>query len=191
MKIAITGHRPNKLGNDYALTSPLIQAIKKDIINILDCYLWREGKVLQNNIPLPVELITGMALGIDTLFAQIAIENNIPFFAVVPFRGQHSKWSKSSQNTYFDILSKASVIQIVDRNIQLILRDRKQLEELFNTGNDYALAKMQKRNEWMIDNCDLLIAVWDGTNGGTDNCVKYAQSINKKIIIIDPNKYKS
>lgn len=29
MKIAITGHRPNKLNNDYDLTSPLIRRIKR------------------------------------------------------------------------------------------------------------------------------------------------------------------
>ncbi len=46
---------------------------------------------------------------------------------------------------------------------------------------------MDKRNKWMVDNCDLLIAVWNGTSGGTANCVNYAKSINKQIIIINPN----
>jgi len=35
MKIAITGHRPNKLGNDYDLTSPLIEKIDIAICNVL------------------------------------------------------------------------------------------------------------------------------------------------------------
>lgn len=39
MKIAITGHRPNKLGNDYALESPLIHAIRDAIAVIVRPYL--------------------------------------------------------------------------------------------------------------------------------------------------------
>jgi len=54
---------------------------------------------------------------------------------------------------------------------------------------------MNERNIWMVDNCDFLISVWDGTSGGTKNCVDYAISKKKDIIRIDPknmqenNKY--
>ena len=47
---------------------------------------------------------------------------------------------------------------------------------------------MQKRNEYMVDKCDILLAVWDGSAGGTNNCVKYARKLDKEIIIIDPRK---
>jgi uncharacterized phage-like protein YoqJ len=46
---------------------------------------------------------------------------------------------------------------------------------------------MQIRNEWMVDRCDKLIAVWDGSKGGTGNCVDYAKSVNKDIFRIDLN----
>ncbi len=46
---------------------------------------------------------------------------------------------------------------------------------------------MQKRNEWMVDNCDMLVAVWDGTDGGTYNCIDYAKRMKKPRILIDPN----
>jgi uncharacterized phage-like protein YoqJ len=45
---------------------------------------------------------------------------------------------------------------------------------------------MQDRNIWMVDHCDALIAVWDGTSGGTANCVRYAQKVGKPIVFIDP-----
>jgi nucleoside 2-deoxyribosyltransferase len=45
---------------------------------------------------------------------------------------------------------------------------------------------MQDRNIWMVDHCDALIAVWDGTSGGTANCVGYAKRVGKPIVYIDP-----
>ena len=46
----------------------------------------------------------------------------------------------------------------------------------------------------MVDLADRVIAVWDGSKGGTTffdllcfaNCVKYAEKIGKKIIRIEP-----
>lgn len=46
---------------------------------------------------------------------------------------------------------------------------------------------LQKRNEWMVDNSDYIISVWDGTTGGTYNCIKYARKYDKNILNIDPN----
>jgi uncharacterized phage-like protein YoqJ len=45
---------------------------------------------------------------------------------------------------------------------------------------------MQIRNEWMVDRADQVIAIWDGTSGGTANCVEYATKMNKPILRIDP-----
>jgi len=41
---------------------------------------------------------------------------------------------------------------------------------------------MQTRNIWMVDNCDLVLALWDGSDGGTGNCIKYANKIGKPIV---------
>ena len=45
---------------------------------------------------------------------------------------------------------------------------------------------MQKRNEYMVDLTDKVIAVWDGSKGGTGNCVRYAEKCGKEIIRILP-----
>ena len=47
---------------------------------------------------------------------------------------------------------------------------------------------MQRRNEYMVDKADTLIAVWNGTSGGTANCVKYAKKKGVDIVRLDPNK---
>lgn len=40
----------------------------------------------------------------------------------------------------------------------------------------------------MVDNSNVVIAVWNGVKSGTGNTVRYAESRGKSIIIIDPNK---
>lgn len=52
--------------------------------------------------------------------------------------------------------------------------------------NHYTNDCMQKRNEYMVDNSDYVIAVWDGKPSGTGNTVHYAESKGKTIITIKP-----
>ena len=40
---------------------------------------------------------------------------------------------------------------------------------------------MQLRNEAMVNDCDLLLALWNGTSGGTANCIRYANSVKREI----------
>lgn len=115
----------------------------------------------------PEKVISGMALGIDQWAANIAIKLGIPFIAAVPFEGQEKAWPSESQKTFFKLLDKAAEVIIVSEG-------------------GYAAYKMQIRNEWMVTHCDKLIAVWDQTPGGTGNCVKYALSVQKDIVFIDP-----
>lgn len=117
----------------------------------------------------PDKAISGMALGIDQWAANICIKLNIPFIAAIPFVGQEGKWPESSQKTYHALLSKAA-------------------EKVIVCDGSYEIQKMQIRNEWMVNRCDLLIGVWDGTKGGTGNCIEYAKSVNKDILRIDPTK---
>jgi len=159
MTIAITGHRPNKLGNDYDLKSPLIERI-----NIL-----LEEIILNYQ---PDFMISGMALGIDTLWARLAIKNDIKLIAAIPFENQDVMWVEKSRKIYHDLLSKAWNVVNVSGQTR------------------YKPEYMQMRNEWMVDKCDILVAVWNGSKGGTGNCVQYAQRVGKKMIRIDPSEIK-
>ena len=116
----------------------------------------------------PEKVISGMALGIDQWAAFIAHKLGIPFLAAIPFINQESKWPEASQRAYKNLLSKAS-------------------EKVIVSEGAYAPIKMQIRNEWMVNNSDLLIAVYNGDKtGGTANCVNYAKQCQKPIIIINP-----
>lgn len=161
MKIAFTGHRPNKLNNDYDLSTMGTHFIKMDIFKAVNEYL-RENNIkgLEN-----FSFIVGGALGIDTLVALSAIEWGVKFTLAVPCANQDKMWPQKSKNIYLDIMSKADTVHYVSKDA-------------------YNNTCMQKRNEWMVDNCDVLIAVWDGSNGGTKNCIDYAVKQGKKIIYI-------
>lgn len=115
----------------------------------------------------PEKVVTGMALGIDQWAASIAHKLHIPFLAAIPFEGQENAWPESSRKIY-RILRKLAT------------------EEVIVSQGGYSADKMQVRNIWMVDNCDKLIAVWDGTKGGTGNCIEYAKSVKKDIYYIDP-----
>jgi uncharacterized phage-like protein YoqJ len=115
----------------------------------------------------PEKIISGMALGVDQWAANIAIKLGIPFVAAVPFIGQESMWPAGSQSIYNNLIKRACEI-------------------IYVCPGSYSAAKMQIRNEWMVDHSDKLIAIWNGTAGGTGNCVKYAQGLGKEIIFINP-----
>ena len=162
MKITITGHRPNKLiplGYGYDLRGSKWQTLKKRIKDALlryDCE----------------ELYDGMALGVDQITAIAVLElkdegHDIKLHAIIPCANQEKMWPESSQMLYQAILSKADTITYVSKE-------------------EYTSWCMQKRNEYMVDNTDMVIAVWDGSAGGTKNCVDYALSKNMDVLQMKP-----
>jgi uncharacterized phage-like protein YoqJ len=116
----------------------------------------------------PVKAITGMALGVDQWAAEVCYELGIPYIAAVPFKGQDKIWPEESKKHYQWLLQKAEDIYVI-------------------SPGGYAAWKMQKRNEWMVDNSNLLLAVWDGTPGGTGKCIEYAEKTGRKIVRLNPH----
>jgi uncharacterized phage-like protein YoqJ len=157
MIVAITGHRPNKLGNEWNIDGPISEKIKKALKRVL------------SNVE-PTRMISGMALGVDTIWALLALEKGIPLTAAIPCKNHSSKWTKSNQDVYNSILTNPlTTVHIV-------------------SDEEYNDTCMQNRNIFMVDNSDLLVAVWNETAGGTANCVNYAKKQNKRILPINPDK---
>ena len=111
----------------------------------------------------PDEVISGMALGWDTALALAAIELGIPLTAAVPFEGQERKWRPEQQETFRAILARVTTLAIV-------------------SPGGYAVWKMQTRNEWMVDRATGLLALWNGSGGGTANCIEYARTCQVEIV---------
>lgn len=110
----------------------------------------------------PDVVLSGMALGWDQAVATAALDLGITVHAYVPFHGQADKWPKRACEDYSMLLQKCAKIIVV-------------------SPGGYAPEKMQIRNEAMVDACDRVLALWDGSAGGTGNCVRYAEKRKKPI----------
>jgi uncharacterized phage-like protein YoqJ len=159
-----TGHRPNKLGG-YNENNPIMLNVRRRLDSAITQAI-RAGYT---------DFISGMALGVDIVAAEIVLDKkkeyeNIKLIAAVPFEGQEGNWPEHSQERWRKVMSQADEIVYV-------------------CEPGYAAWKMQKRNAWMVDNSQAIIAVWDGTKGGTGNCVEYAKKAKHKpkIAHINPN----
>lgn len=158
MKVAVTGHRPPKIGG-YNPESPLRKSVRESI---------KSTFLAMHSVQHISLVITGGALGVDQDTALICIELGLDYCVAIPCLNHDSKWPEHSKKLYKHILSKAYYIQLV-------------------SDTPYDNLCMQKRNEWMVDQSDMLIGVWNGTKGGTANCIRYAKEKGKSIKIINPN----
>lgn len=159
-KLCFTGHRPNKLKGYKALDNIELLLKLKELI------------VYHIEVKKVDTFISGMALGIDMWSARIVLKlkeeyPHIKLISAIPCDKQYSKWFKESVDEWKDIISKADKVVYVSKET-------------------YTKWCMQKRNEYMVDNSNYVIAVWDKSSGGTGNCVKYAKDKNKEITILNP-----
>lgn len=99
MILAVTGHRPDKLGG-YRTPNPVYNSVVRHI----DLALM--------NIR-PDEVIVGMAIGVDQWAAEICIRNDLPFIAAVPFPNFPNQWPPQAQNHYRWLLMKAKHVHYV------------------------------------------------------------------------------
>lgn len=113
--------------------------------------------------------ISGMAQGVDQWAAEFAAQWSIPFDVYIPCYNQQQMWPAESQRRYWDLIKKArSIIQV--------------------STEEYRPELMQRRNEAMVNSCDLLFAYWDGSGGGTSNCIRYARQIGKPVEVFEPGE---
>lgn len=110
----------------------------------------------------PSSLVTGMALGVDQWAAEEAIQLGISFTAAVPCDDFDGTWPALSRLSYSKLLAQARDVVIV-------------------SPGPYKPWKLQRRNEWVVDHCQKLLAVHDGSPGGTWNCLAYAAQVHRDV----------
>lgn len=161
--LCFTGHRPQKLPYGFDEENELCIRLKA-----------RLTAEIEIKIECGVDtFLCGMALGTDIWCGEIVIKlkeqfPNIRLIACIPHTGQEKSWNDDYKERYARLLDSA------DHSIVLYVR--------------YVRGCMQKRNRYMVDNSAHMIAVYNGSAGGTQTTVEYAKRKGLDIIILDPNR---
>ena len=114
--------------------------------------------------------LSGMARGVDLWAAQIVLDlkqqhKHIQLVCVVPYEGFEWRWATQWQSIYHSVLNKADYVRFVKKG--------------------YSPDVFQRRNEWMVNHSARLIAVFNGTSGGTKNTIEYAKQSGVEILFCD------
>lgn len=174
--IALTGHRPTKLGG-YDITTPAYVAMQRD----LETYIEKNLAVYQQVVG-----HSGLALGADTIWSKaiLAMKEKYPgrvlFHAEVPMLEQSEAWFKESDITFWDEQIAKADFKTVSGSLEGLSGQRR---------NNEARRLLLKRNEQMVSACDVLLAVHDGSKGGTSHAVDYAKRRNILTITVHPEVY--
>ena len=114
---------------------------------------------------------SGMSMGIDLICAEIVLElkeryADITLEAAIPNGEQDLLWPLKYRERYREVLRRCDHIYVVSEE---------SADDCF-----------ERRNRYMVDKCDLVLAVWDGNPGGAEDKIAYAKKENKRIISVDP-----
>ncbi len=156
-----SGHRPGKLpwGDDEGDRRCL--ALKERLWNAMEAAYERGYR----------HFICGMAEGCDIFFGEAvaALRRSRPdvtLEAAVPCPEQDLRWSAGSTERYDRLLSECDKLTVVSPR--------------------YSPECMMRRNRYMVDRSGVVIAVFNGSRGGTFNTLRYAVRCGLEIIEIDP-----
>lgn len=158
-----SGHRPDKLPCGYNLQSPAALPLKTALKREID-------RAVADGID---TFLCGMAQGVDTLAAEIILHMRdsgapVRLVAALPCPHQDARWPASQRAAYRQLLARIPA------------------ELQFTICDSYTPYCMNGRNLWMVERASRLIAVFDGSAGGTANTVRHAQEARIDIIRIHP-----
>lgn len=156
-----TGHRSAKLPWGANENDPRCLRLKADLADAVEAVY--EGGVRH--------FICGMAEGCDIFFGEAvaALRRSHPdvtLEAAVPCPEQDLRWSAGSTERYDRLLSECDKLTVVSPR--------------------YSPECMMRRNRYMVDRSGVVIAVFNGSRGGTFNTLRYAVRCGLEIIEIDP-----
>jgi uncharacterized phage-like protein YoqJ len=130
--------------------------------------------------------VMGGAIGIDQMAFQavwdlreaLGAKYTIKIIVSVPFENQDSRWGPKDCDRYREQLALADNCIYVD-GIPAYQVPGVEFGEFHKK-------KLLDRNKHMVNMADLMIAVWNGRQGGTSHCINYANSRNVPVVIIKP-----
>ena len=159
MTVCFSGYRPEKLPWGYDEEDRRCAALKARLYRAAETAC-AEGYR---------HFICGMARGVDTYCAEIVLSlrrqyPDITLEAAIPCLSQSHGWTAAQQERYRDLLALCNYRTVV--------------QEKYDPGC------MHRRNRYMVDHSSLLLAVHDGSTGGTRYTIEYALRRRKDVLIL-------
>ena len=113
--------------------------------------------------------LSGMARGVDLWAAQLVLQQKqehpeLRLFCVVPYEGVETGWSLEWQHFYHDVLAAADGVKVISPH--------------------FTYDVFQMRNHWMVEQSSRVIAMYNGTKGGTKNTIEYAKAQDVEVHMI-------
>ena len=156
-----TGHRPDKLPWGFDERDPRCLALKQSMAREIGSLYLRGFR----------HFISGMAQGCDLYFAEaaLALREQYPDLSVegaVPFPAQADHWQPEQRRRWQNILALCDLETV--------------------TQQHYDRFCMFRRDRYMVDRSAAVLAVFDGTPGGTQYTLNYAMDKKLEILLLDP-----
>ena len=156
-----TGHRPNKLPWGSDESDPRCADLKARLRAALET-AYTDGYR---------HFLCGMALGCDLYFCEAVLDlrdrhEDVTVEAAVPCEEQCARWRERDRNRYFALLERCDYETLVQHH--------------------YTAGCMQRRDRYMVDRSQRIIAAYDGrTLGGTMYTLTYARRQGLETVILD------
>lgn len=158
-----TGHRPGKLPWGWDEDDPRCQDLKGSIARELDG-LYRRGYR---------HFLSGMAQGCDLYFAEAVLalrqaRPDVTLEGAVPFPGQADRWPPQDRLRWRAVLDACDVETVVQRH--------------------YDRFCMLRRDRYLVNRSGCILAVFDGSPGGTRYTLNYAMNRQLEVLLLDLNR---
>lgn len=165
---AVTGHRPSRFKFKYSEDYSLCKKIKANMLEVFR-KLHDEKEVRR--------FYVGGALGVDLWAGELILRlkeqpgyEDIELVVVLPFEGHDAKWDERSKRRMDFLLRMCSDCVVI--------------------GKEDCRESYIKRNCYMVDHADYLVAVYDNERNlrsGTMQTVRYAEEQGRTIRYIHPD----
>ena len=114
--------------------------------------------------------ISGMARGVDIWAAEIVLERKkinprVRLICALPHPNFEKRWSFAWQKRYKEVIAQADLVKVISLT--------------------FSMVSYQRRNEWMVDHSAKVIAIYNGTVGGTKNTIDYAERHGVRVDIYE------
>lgn len=164
---AVTGHRPTRFKFKYKEDNAGCKRLKKRLRD-------RFVELYEQGVH---RFYVGGTLGVDMWAGEILLRlkeqpeyKDLELCIVLPCKGHDAKWDDRSQKR-MAFLQKHSAETVI-------------------VGKGLAAEDYRKRNEYMVDHADVLVAVYDDDHSirsGTGMTVNYAKKKELAVILIHPD----